>query len=41
MSEVVAADIAENDATVGGGIYGLDSMVDIVDCNVFDNEVVL
>ena len=34
-------DISQNNATVGGGIYGYSSTVEIADCNVFDNEAYL
>ncbi|MCI0498993.1 MAG: right-handed parallel beta-helix repeat-containing protein [Planctomycetales bacterium] len=31
----------DNDATVGGGMYGRDSLARIADCNVFSNEAYL
>lgn len=30
--------LSANNATVGGGIYGYDSMTTVADCNILDNE---
>ena len=34
-------DILENDATVGGGIYGFECLSEVADCNVYSNEAYL
>ncbi len=34
----IGSDIEGNQATVGGGIFGRESSLEIADCNAFDNE---